>query len=405
MVAVASELCKGFPEIRVDLLEKFKIYDRMIRVLYITHYVDMLGANKSMLQLIIELRKYGINPAVVLPEDRIHKNGLKKYLVDNKIEFYECEISMIKHPKWWWSPINYLHSLYSRKKILEKLRGLKFDLVHSNSSVVDIGAYIAHKKRIPHVWHLREFGDLDYDLKTPFGKWFQSYIYKNSSTYIAISKSIFDHYKAYIDENKINLIYNGIKTQPYSNRSVKQIVNFCIIGLLHKNKGQINVLRATKLLVDSGIKDFHVNIIGGGQKEYVEELQSFTRNQGIESMVTFLGERDDVPKILSKMDVGIMASYNEAFGRVTVEYMMSGLAVIASDGGANREVIEDGISGLIYQAGNIDELAKKMKELILNHKTINYLSENGYDRAIKLFSSERNAADINKLYKQLVKTN
>ena len=55
-----------------------------------------------------------------------------------------------------------------------------------------------------------------------------------------------------------------------------------------------------------------------------------------------------------------MLSKNEAFGRVTVEYMLQNLAVIASDAGANSEIIENGVSGLLYRLGDVDDLARKM---------------------------------------------
>ena len=76
-----------------------------------------------------------------------------------------------------------------------------------------------------------------------------------------------------------------------------------------------------------------------------------------------LGYREDVCSLLHEYDCGVMCSRSEGFGRVTAEYMMAGLPVIASDTGANPELVNEGQTGLFYRWGDTSDLAKKIEML------------------------------------------
>ncbi len=97
-----------------------------------------------------------------------------------------------------------------------------------------------------------------------------------------------------------------------------------------------------------------------------------------------------------------MASSHEAFGRVTVEYMMTGLAVVASDGGANKEIVEDGKTGLIYKGGNPVSLSNKLELLIKDPEFREKMAHDGQIYAEENFSSEANSHAIFQLYNDLL---
>lgn len=78
-------------------------------------------------------------------------------------------------------------------------------MVHSNSSVIDMGAYVSMARRIPHVWHLREFGYEDFRLVSVFGKRYERWIYSKCTCAIAISKVIAEKFRPYFND-RIKLI-------------------------------------------------------------------------------------------------------------------------------------------------------------------------------------------------------
>lgn len=369
-----------------------------------THYTSLYGANLSMIQLIVELMGKGVDCFLMIPDNGPDGGtALKDELNRNGIPYIEAKIRQIKCASKCKVVLKYLYGIFLQHSIFRALEGADFDIVHSNSSVILAGSYLSKKLHARHVWHLREFGDLDYNYVTPFGKWYQKILYGGSNTFVAISKKIYDHYKPYVGSQRVKIIYNGIKTLPQRVVSNEEIVQFCIVGLLQKTKCQIDVVKAVDELVNNrNVRKFRVSIIGDGDPHYEKEIRDYISKSNISDYVAMMGRQDNVPDLLPDMDVGIMSSSNEAFGRVTVEYMMARLAVIASDGGANTEIISDGNTGLIYQSGNVVSLADKMEMMIIDREKLEKIALNGYNHSVKNFTSAANCDAIFNLYNELV---
>lgn len=379
-----------------------------MRVLFISHTNSLDGANRSLLQLVKELRdNHDVTPIVVCPRDRLSHVLIDVY----SKEGIECiPVPLVKFKlvgnkslvaKMLLAASFLLRNLY----LFYALRGVKFDLVHSNSSVIDMGAYLALWRRVPHVWHLREFGYEDFRMQSVFGKRYERWIYKKCEVAIAISKAIEQKFKPLFG-TRIRLIYNGIlpKDESLSASHTNPVTTFCITGRLEPNKNQMEVLKACLLLKHESKCHFRLLVVGaGGNTAYTEELKKYVADNGLQDEVMFMGYRTDVPEILSQCNVGLTASTNEAFGRITVEYMMQNLAVIASDTGANPEIIRDGDTGMLYPSGDARQLADKMLALLQNRNLLMRIAANGKQRALECFSSVKNSDSIFFLYKTLVK--
>ncbi len=380
----------------------------MIRVLFVTHCVSMAGANRSMLQLIKELRDdYGVFPFVLLPESYGCDNTLKHYLEQENIRYKESKIVNFKLSQQDADArYVYLEGYDKLKNICDDLRQYHFDIVHSNSSIIDFGAYISSELGAVHVWHLRDFGDLDYSLYSIFGKEYERLVYKKSDALIAISDAIKKHFSRIADSGKIYTIYNGIalkKDVPLAKHD-NSITKFLCAGLISEGKNQKEILYALNELVNERhIKNVHVTIIGGGNSSmYAQEMRQYCAERQLGSYVSIEKEIEGISELASTMDVGIVPSKSEAFGRVTVEYMLQNLAVIANDNGANTEIIEHGKSGLIYPHGNHSALADCMQRLIQDKSLLKELAERGRLRAKSHFLSSQNTKAIYALYKRLL---
>lgn len=96
-----------------------------------------------------------------------------------------------------------------------------------------------------------------------------------------------------------------------------------------------------------------------------------------------------------------MLSTSEAFGRVTVEFMMQNVAVIATDAGANAEIIRHGDSGLLYTLGHPEQLAECLNLLISNHELLLQTARNGKRHAMENFTSRTNSEKIFAIYNTL----
>lgn len=383
-----------------DIKQKNKI-----KILFITHTSFMAGANRSLLQLMIELKNnYNIEPYVLIPKDKSNSTFID-ILAKNNIQYLVARFSWFKSSKK--AIKNYLYyilNIFFYIKIAYKLKNITPDLIHSNSSTIDIGVFLSKLKKTKHIWHLREFGYSDYNLTPYFGKKYEKYIYNMpNNIFIAISKKIQSEYKRIITKREIYLIYNGL---PLCNKLASHInstIQFCCIGLINESKNQIEIIKAAKILVNRyQCKNFHITFAGIEDFSYKKLLTEYIEKNKLSNYVTFLGEIDNVSDLLINMDVGLMVSTNEAFGRVTIEYMLHNLAVIASNSGANPELIDDKINGLLYELHNIDNLSELMYSLIQKPHTIKTLSNKALISARNKFSSSSNTKSIYTLYKEIL---
>lgn len=373
-----------------------------MKILFVTHTYGMGGANHSLLQLMKELKEnYNVEPTLLVSK------GVHPYPISEKCK--EIGIECIVARYYWfkyegYTPMNILRVLLDflifYPIVFWKLRGRKFDIIHSNGSVIDIGAYLHIIKKCPHVWHLREFGMEDFGLFSLLGKKYERWIYGKSNLFIAISNCIKDAYTDVIPEHKIRMIYNGIKLCDESLKSEhnNEIVQFVLVGVVQEAKNQLEAVKALKMVIDKGIK-IHLNFIGIDQNEYADKVRMFLSQNNLEEYVTFWGPRNDVPQLLKKMDVGLMLSRNEAFGRVTVEYMMQNLAVIASDTGANPEIVDNGENGLIYRYGNVDDLKSQMLYYIDNKEKMLEIANKGMTHVRRNFTSANNSKNVYNTYR------
>ena len=365
------------------------------------------GANRSMIQLILELRNnHGINPIVLAPKGKLCSgdHGVVDECKKNDIPVERAIIPWFIHSKIWLHRFKYLAMFLTYPALIKRLKQYDIELVHSNGSVFDIGARISNSLGIPHIWHLREFGSEDASFKPVWGEMYIKKAYSSCTRFIAISAAIKNSYKNVINPQHIVRIYNGIDEKKYKKYAphTNEIIQFVIVGVVTPHKNQMESVLAINELVKGGVTNFHLNIIGQENKTYVNEMKKYICDHDLLNYVSFWGMRNDVPDILSKMDVGLMLSRTEAFGRVTIEYMMQNLVVIASDTGANPELIQNRITGFLYHLGDIMDLANRMKELILDKTLLKKVSETSRRYAIENFSSVKNSNSVFKLYKSML---
>lgn len=292
--------------------------------------------------------------------------------------------------------------------VYNQIKRKQIDIVHSNSSVTDFGARLAQKMNSKHIWHIREFGDEDYDLQYVKGRrktW--NYINSHADKIVFISWSLYGYFSRYIDMEKSCIIYNGIVPDGAISRTGNECnkIVFLISGNINRNKQQMLVLQAANELKNKN-RDFKVIIAGGtssmsDSKLYDRELRSYIE-KNLQGYAFLAGRVQDMKRLRLEADVEIVASNKEAFGRVTVEAMMSCIPVIASDSGANPELIDNGVDGLLFENGNYKDLADKMEWFIDNNEKIQEMGEKAFFKASRNFTLKQTADKIERLYYDIV---
>lgn len=119
-------------------------------------------------------------------------------------------------------------------------------------------------------------------------------------------------------------------------------------------------------------------VIGGGNSQ---ALQHQSVHLGIGDRVVFMGSRPDVTRCLALGSIGLSCSESEGYSNAVVEYMQAGLPVVASDVGGNREAVVNGETGWRYPVGDVEALADRLEQLLLNQENAMAMGQAGRDLA------------------------
>lgn len=388
-----------------------------MNVLFIQDIGDVGGATKSLLELISNLHnKYNVNPIVVTSDYNsvnkfCEKNGFKNYSINhkqvivppshNKIKnFFKKALFLLLLIR------NQLYNFVALKKLEKEIDFSKVDLIHTNVNRDIIGFMISKKYHIKHVVHLREFGDLDYNcfcIKPGYVR----YMNKYCNCFIAISDVIKKHWiRKGIDEEKICVIYNGVNVNQQLNiktQKNKKKKIYCVFsGNISKNKGQEQVIRAFGLLDKLSLSKLSLDIYGSGDGEYIDYLQKLVNSLGLSEIIEFKEYDKNLSSKLKGYDIGFICSKAEAFGRVTIEFMLSNVLVIASNCGANVELIENNKTGLLYTYGDIIDLKNKIVFAINNKNEVNKIIQKAKEESEKKFTTKINSNNIYELYEEVI---
>lgn len=204
---------------------------------------------------------------------------------------------------------------------------------------------------------------------------------KDVDEFISPSQYLAKNYNlAGIPDKKMHVIWNGIEVQKFSKISKTpndRRIRFTFIGYFGKHKGIHVLIDALSYLNNSNL--FTVNLVGKG--ELMESIKNKVQEMGLGDIVSFWGKIDDIGDAYRGTDVFILPSIWPENQPVTItEAMASKIPVIASNSGGVPELIEDGKTGYLFEAGNPRDLAQKMSEFILHPETIPIFGEAAYEK-------------------------
>jgi len=97
---------------------------------------------------------------------------------------------------------------------------------------------------------------------------------------------------------------------------------------------------------------------------YADMLRRLTADLGVEKAVHFLGEREDIPDVLSALDILLVPSWQEPFGRSVIEAMAMRVPVVATDVGGPAELISNAVDGLLLPPRNPSLWARELSALL-----------------------------------------
>ena len=372
---------------------------------------NLTGGSRSFLNLVEVLKDQGVEPYVVVSEEWALTEELKKlgipFITSKMFRPFVGTVDKARfyHAKYY---IKLIYNNRARDKAVKWFRQMGVELIHINSQFAGVvGAQVAQKLHIPYVYHLREYLDRDFGVTFYSPKLVDKYI-TLADRIIAISKSIQNFYEKKFGR-ELSLVYNGIPVSEDSyieveNRFRGDKIHLVIVGRVTEAKGQQEAAKALRILVQEyGMKNAVLHIVGYmGKDPYELELKQFVEENGLQENVVFYEFTKHPFAVTKDCDIGLMCSVAEAFGRVTVEYMLASLCTVGTNTGGTPEIIGDGESGLLYRQGDPADLAEKIKWMIDHKEEANTMMQKGRARALEQFTIQATAGGIKNLYEELV---
>lgn len=364
-------------------------------ILFLLHNSNLNnGATRSLVDIIENLVKHkDIKIVVAYPNetgtaiDYLNNLGIKTISIRYGTWEYPMNINCFSKVKFISkSIIRQITGLFNLNKFKKIIKDDNINLIYSNTIVNYMGCILKRKYNIKHVWHIREFGveDHGFGIMGGYSKLY-AYLNKYTDAIIFISNSVCKKFICNIDDKKkAHILYNDISKNFICKKdkfNFKSVLNICIIGTIQPGKGQLEVIQAVEILKKRGIT-VELHIAGHRVGWYYQYLEEYVTTNDLNDCVIFDGFIANVNKYRQHMDVGVVASFSEAFGRVTIEGMLSQLLMIGADAAGTSELIKSGSNGFLYPLHDVESLAKLILEINNDRKKMKKVALAGYEYAL-----------------------
>ena len=174
-----------------------------------------------------------------------------------------------------------------------------------------------------------------------------------------------------------------------------------MVANLRESKGYEYFIQAARKVTEAMPQTRFV-AIGEIDQEIGKPLQDLVKQMSLQDRFFFLRFREDVPDILSDLDLFVLSSLSEGFSLATVEAMAAEKPVIVTRSGGPQEIVEDGRTGYLTPPADPEALAEKICELLANPKRAAALAQMARAKVASTFTLERMICEYERLYERLL---
>jgi glycosyltransferase involved in cell wall biosynthesis len=385
-----------------------------MRILFVNHTSTAGGAEQGLLRLVDGL-KATHTVAVACP-----RQGAVRELVDaaevEALTIPAFEASLRLHPVH--TPVGLARLTAGGVALARLAKRFGADLVHANTPRA--GLICAVTRRLggpPVVVHLRD----DLPLNR-VGRAVRSTLIRSASAVVAVSEYTAGRFNDGLSRPVATHVHNSIDLERFDpNRVTAAPVreelgispDAALLGQVSQItpwKGQDTAIRAVADLRRRGL-DAHLLIAGAvtfgarsvryDNHAYLRSLHELVASLGAGDAVHFLGQRSDVPELLKALDLSLLPSVNEPFGRVIVESMAIGTPPLVSDIGSGTELVEDGVSGRLLPPDRPELWATAAAELVADRPALARMEAEAQARAAR-FSDEAQVRGVLAVYDRVL---
>jgi glycosyltransferase involved in cell wall biosynthesis len=326
-----------------------------------------------------------------------------------------------------------LHPIRDFKAFIEIrniIKDYKPDIVHTHASKSGaLGRLAALSLNVPiilHTFHGHVFHSYFGRMKTYFYILVERFLAKKSSAIIAISdlqkNELTKDFKI-CDDKKIHVIPLGFDLEKFQVNYSQNRENFreefrlnnddiCIgiIGRLTLIKDHDFFIRAIKETLSKTKNSLKIFIIGDGEeKDNLINLSnelllpiSTPAKKNTNALIHFTSWRSDMTKVYAGLDIVALTSLNEGTPVTLIEAQASSKPIVSSDVGGVRDILEEGITGLLSPSKDMNSFVSNLLKIIEDKELRESMGASGYNNVYEKFSYRRLVADVKYLYESLI---
>ena len=343
-----------------------------MRVLYLNPFSqEVSGPDESLRTLLGALIPRGLEAHVVLPGPgpqvpRYEALGARVHFAP--LAVLRRDLSYVAATY----PLRLCRSAVAIDALARKIRA---DLIHTNMEVLLEGGLAARRLALPHVLHYR--GNTIDQPKWVFDLLVAAWT-RTADQIFCISGATAGIFRRRGHEGRVEVLYNPIDLERFRPGPASAEVRAALgvgpgqplvgtVGRIHPRKDLETFVRAAARMAARS-PEARFAIVGAAEapveKTYRERLDLLIRELGLEGRLVFAGARRDVPDVMRALDLFMLTSRHEGFGRVVAEAMAAARPSVVTDEGALPELVEGGAYGLCAPAGDDEAFAAQAQKLL-----------------------------------------
>jgi glycosyltransferase involved in cell wall biosynthesis len=282
-------------------------------------------------------------------------------------------------------------------RLARLFRRSQVDVVHThNEAALLYAAPAARLARVAAVLHTRHGQSFHVTHRQATAFWLGSYL---ADRVVCVSRATAALSEEQgIPRNRIMTVWNGIDLCRFPYRGPNPGGPIVMVGRMAHVKDVGTLLRATALAVKQQ-PQLRLEIAGDGEE--LPALQQLAKELCISEQVTFLGQIDDIPGLLSRASLLALSSLSEGVSLTLLEAMAAGLPVVATRVGGNPEVVVEGETGLLVPSQSPEKLAEALVHLQADPELARRMGQAGRSRVEHYFDVRRMVRDYEGLYESL----
>jgi glycosyltransferase involved in cell wall biosynthesis len=338
-------------------------------ILYISHTSDISGAERSLLEILSCLDKNKWKPIVIAPTGPLHEAVMKM-----GIYFIAIKLPVINKPKTLFDSLKLAWKLESsRLKISTIINEISPDVIHANTTRAMM---LTPRTNIPVIWHLR-------DLALPC--FITRILFSQANRIAVISDFIENEFirSIHVNSSKFFHLPPSVNTDIFIPGTPGDFrlkyglpADVPLIGMV----AQFVSWKRHGLFLDAlesiSSRPWHAVLTGAtfnSNDDYIGSITSRLLVPPLLGRVSVIDWVDDCQELYKAMDVSVLTSSNEPFGRVIIESMACGIPVVAVDEGGPKEIIRKGDTGILVEP-NSAAIATAISYLLDNKEKRNKIA-------------------------------